>query len=458
MNAMDEAAARTMKVPRKFLNSNERKAMFLFLTQKSGNGKSLPPGTLVEAATKYQCSTKLVSKIWVVGKRHKDDEQAVFQALSPKKKGRCGRKRRELPLDLIRGLSVKKRRSVRALSRNAEIPKSTLQDHLKKYDDLEKHTNSLKPDLTPQNELERLKYDLSMINPDSLPHSPEFRGFYDDIHVDEKWFELTEAVAAMILARGEPRPYRTCKSKKFVPKIMFLCANARPRFHPETGECLFDGKLGIWPFVHKVAAQRSSANRPRGTMVTKPTIVDREAYAAMLEDELLPAIVTKFPDLLSPIYIQQDNARPHIPPNDEQFLASAESMGLQLVIRQQSPNSPDQNINDLGFFRSIQSIQQEETANNVDELIAVVKRAYDEYSPETLERVWISYQACMIKCMEERGSNRYNLPHLRKGALARQGLLQRTLTIPIALVLETQQVVDNAQHVSESEQSSDEEI
>ena len=124
-----------------------------------------------------------------------------------------------------------------------------------------------------------------------------------------------------------------------------------------------------------------------------------------------------------------------MPPNDDQFLASAESMGLQLVIRQQSPNSPDQNINDLGFFRSIQSIQQEETANNVDELIAVVKRAYDEYSPETLERVWISYQACMIKCMEERGSNRYNLPHLRKGALARQGLLQRTITIPIAIIM-----------------------
>ena len=85
------------------------------------------------------------------------------------------------------------------------------------------------------------------MNPDSLPHCPEFRGFYDDIHVDEKWFELTEAVAAMILARGEPRPYRTCKSKKFVPKIMFLCANPRPRFHPETGECSFDGK---WEYGH----------------------------------------------------------------------------------------------------------------------------------------------------------------------------------------------------------------
>ena len=85
-------------------------------------------------------------------------------------------------------------------------------------------------------------------------------------------------------------------------------------------------------------------------MVTKPKLVDRAVYAAMLEDELLPAILTKFPDLFSPIYIQHDNARPHILPNDEHFLASAEAMGLQLVIQPQSPNSPDQNINYLGFF------------------------------------------------------------------------------------------------------------
>ena len=66
---------------------------------------------------------------------------------------------------------------------------------------------------------------------------------------------------------------------------MFLCANARPCFHPETGECLFSGKLGIWPFVEKVPALRSSVNRPHGTMVTKPKNEGRAAYAAILEDE-----------------------------------------------------------------------------------------------------------------------------------------------------------------------------
>ena len=40
--------------------------------------------------------------------------------------------------------------------------------------------------------------------------------------------------------------------------------------------------------------------------------------------------------------------------------------------------------------------------------------------------------------MEERGSNHYKLPHMRKGVLARQGLLPTALQVPIALVRETQ--------------------
>lgn len=52
-------------------------------------------------------------------------------------------------------------------------------------------------------------------------------------------------------------------------KIMFLCAIAPPRFDPVTGECIFDGKIGIWPFVEKEIAQRDSVNRPAGTNETK---------------------------------------------------------------------------------------------------------------------------------------------------------------------------------------------
>ena len=150
----------------------------------------------------------------------------------------------------------------------------------------------------------------------------------------------------------------------------------------------------------------------------------------MLINKLIPAqaLLTKFPDLDKPITVQQDNARPHIFPNDPDFLAAAENQGLQLVLRKQSANSPDQNINDLGFFSAIQALQQEQTANSVDELIHHVKSAYADYDPRLLNRVWLTHQQCMIKCMEEQGSNKYELPHMRKGALERQGILPTSFT------------------------------
>ena len=31
----------------------------------------------------------------------------------------------------------------------------------------------------------------------------------------------------------------------------------------------FDGKIGIWPFIEKVAAKKNSRNRHKGTLETK---------------------------------------------------------------------------------------------------------------------------------------------------------------------------------------------
>ena len=50
----------------------------------------------------------------------------------------------------------------------------------------------------------------------------------------------------------KPEPDRKVKSKRFITKVMFLAAVGRSR----PG---FDGKIGIWPFVEKVAAQRNKS-------------------------------------------------------------------------------------------------------------------------------------------------------------------------------------------------------
>lgn len=50
---------------------------------------------------------------------------------------------------------------------------------------------------------------------------------------------------------------------------MFVCAVSRPLLTAD-GEVLFDGKIGIFPFIETAIAQRESKNRPKGTPYTKP--------------------------------------------------------------------------------------------------------------------------------------------------------------------------------------------
>jgi len=61
------------------------------------------------------------------------------------------------------------------------------------------------------------------------------------------------------------------KVKKFIDKVMFLTAVARPRFD-EFGNQVFVGKIGIFPFIHKELTKYNNKNRPAGIMVTSHNI------------------------------------------------------------------------------------------------------------------------------------------------------------------------------------------
>ncbi|KAF0723503.1 hypothetical protein AaE_009860 [Aphanomyces astaci] len=141
----------------------------------------------------------------------------------------------------------------------------------------------------------------------------------DCLHVDEKWFFSTRVHKSNYLAHDEDPPHRTVKSKTFITKVMFLSAIARLRWDHDKGEWL-DGKIGTWHFTERVPTLRGSRKRPAGTMVTNPVSVTREVYKTMLLDKVIPAIKAKWPKgETKGVIIQQDNSKPHIPP---QTLAS----------------------------------------------------------------------------------------------------------------------------------------
>jgi hypothetical protein len=115
------------------------------------------------------------------------------------------------------------------------------------------------------------------------------------IHIDEKWFYMTQTDGKYYLALDEEEPLWTCKNKRlFISKIIFLATIARPCWDPIREE-MWDGKLGISPFTIPEAAKHSSKNRPRGTLKTKViTSVTNKEMADILCSQLVSAISTKW--------------------------------------------------------------------------------------------------------------------------------------------------------------------
>ena len=237
------------------------------------------------------------------------------------------------------------------------------------------------------------------------------------------------------LFTDEEEPYRTCKSKNFVMKVMFLAAVARPRFDIH-GKEIFSGKIGIYPFVTREPARRSSVNRAAGTLETKAMIsVGRDIIRSYMIDKVLPDIRAKWPDgNRVTIYIQQDNARTHLDPNDAQFYQAASQYGFDIRLRCQPSNSPDLNILDHGFFNAIQSLRYKESPKTIDELIDAVERSYQVYPPRILNRIFCTLQTCMIEILKGRGFNKYSIPHIKKNILERQGRLPKQMRCDAQLI------------------------
>jgi hypothetical protein len=84
---------------------------------------------------------------------------------------------------------------------------------------------------------------------------------------------------------GEAPPERTFRHKSHILKVMFLAAVASPRYDG-AGNCTFDGKIGMRPFVESAVAQRDYVHRPAGTIETKPVSVTGATYKRFLRQGL----------------------------------------------------------------------------------------------------------------------------------------------------------------------------
>ncbi|ETV73005.1 hypothetical protein H257_12050 [Aphanomyces astaci] len=237
--------------------------------------------------------------------------EMVCEHTASMKKGRVGRKQKytDLP-ERIGAVPASQSTTIAYVAHAIGIPPSTLKDFYKRGL-MVKYNSNVKPKLTDVNKTARVKWTVEFVEP-----TYAFYDMYDYVHVDKKWFHATRIRSRHYLLPGEDPPHRSTQSKRFITKVMFLSAVARPRWDNAKSEW-FDGKIGTWHFTQHVRVTSSSRNRPVGTIELRPVNVTHPVYKKMLIDNVIPAIKALWPAECSrTVFIQQDNAHPHVPPSD----------------------------------------------------------------------------------------------------------------------------------------------
>ena len=416
---------------RKQMTDGERVEIYLALLERSVNGV-LPNSTTTEVSDLFSVPLQTVQRIW---RRAKNTPSGEAVDVSHKRKGNCGKKKKQIDLEQFANIPLHRRTTLRSLAASLNVSHGFL-SRLLKGGIIKRHSNAIKPSLSDGNMRARLEFCVSMLDSSTIPNNPKFIDMYNIVHIDEKWFYMTKKSSTYYLLPVEEEPHRTCQSKNYITKVMFLAAMARPRYDGEGNE-IFSGKIGLFPFVTMQPAQRRSRNRAAGTLELKAmTSIKRKNIKEFLIEKVIPKIRERWPqeDFGKTIFIQQDNARTHVDPNDEEFQAAASDHGFDIRLMCQPPNSPDLNILDLGFFSAIQALQYQVCPKTIQELISAVEASFDEYPSTQVNRIFLTLQTCMQEIMRVQGENKYKIPHMKKSVLEKEGNLPLQLSCDPILV------------------------
>jgi len=121
--------------------------------------------------------------------------------------------------------------------------------------------------------------------------------------------------------------------------------------------------------------------------------------------------------------VQQAGAKAHPKPTDHDFDTELEALRSEgeIGLCTQPAQLPVLNVNDLGFFNSLQSRHHCMTPKNKLELIAMAEAAFEEHPIVTLKKLWIALQSAMNETIKCAGHDQFKIPHMNKDKLEREG-------------------------------------
>ena len=102
---------------------------------------------------------------------------------------------------------------------------------------------------------------------------------------------------------------------------------------------------------------------------------------------------------------------------------------LPIRLTKQPPQSPDLNVLDLGYFTSIQGLKHRKDCEDVKDLVTTVKESFEQLEVSKLTNVWLTLQLVMLAILRVGGDNTYNLPHINKQKMEREGKLRTEVLV-----------------------------
>jgi DNA-binding transcriptional regulator YhcF (GntR family) len=231
----------------KDLTAAQRQQIYEALLEKSNQG-TLKKNTTTEVAEIFKVNRHAVWRVWRRAKQCRANGLPVD--VSSRKPKKCGRKKIVIDPSQVEAIPLRRRCTIRSLAKELRMNRTTVH-RIFKDGFLRRHSSSLKPYLKEENKKERLRWCLSMLDEHTLQTQPKFKEMKNIIHQDEKWFNGTRKDVTYYLSPNEEDPHRTVRNKNYIDKVMFFCAVTNPEYDDE-GNCMFDGKLGIWPFIREV--------------------------------------------------------------------------------------------------------------------------------------------------------------------------------------------------------------
>ncbi|ETK79262.1 hypothetical protein L915_14860 [Phytophthora nicotianae] len=218
----------------KEISPQVRVAVALFLAVRSSNDK-VQRGCIKAAAERFKISRRKVSAIW--------SNRDSFEALVAPRKPRACRRTQLSPAesaDKIHEAPMSARQTLRCLASATGFPKTTLMRHLA-AGVFRRATTRVKPKLTDVHMARRFAFALGHVERAFGGRDYRMHHMYDYVHVDEKWFNLYMVSTRYYLTKDEFAPHQACPNRRFIGKVMFLAAVARPRYDAKR-KTYFDGK------------------------------------------------------------------------------------------------------------------------------------------------------------------------------------------------------------------------